>query len=143
MNAAPPKISAPINSPTWCAGIIFFAIALGILATIFFFDPARNHFYPVCQFHNLTGWNCPGCGATRAAYALLHGNFPLALRDNALFVFGLFGFAVRAIWFAARKFFCKTTGEFFPAKFIWPLLFIAIVFSILRNLSAFAFLSPN
>jgi hypothetical protein len=143
MNLAPPKISAPENSLGWFMAIIFSGIALGILAILFFFDPARNQFYPVCQFHKLTGLNCPGCGATRAAYALMHGNFLLALRDNALFIFCLFGLAARAIWFAAKKNFKKATREFFPVKFLWPLIFVAIAFSILRNLPAFAFLSPN
>ena len=26
-----------------------------------------------CVLHNLTGYYCPGCGGTRAIYALLHG----------------------------------------------------------------------
>ena len=45
-------------------------------------------FIRVCLFHPLTGLNCPGCGMTRSLYALLHGDFRLALKDNALFVAG-------------------------------------------------------
>jgi hypothetical protein len=141
MNAVPPKISAP-PSPTTFAGIVLTATALGVGALVFFFNPATHGFYPVCTFHKLTGWNCPGCGATRALYALLHGNVSTALRDNALFLFALLALAVRALWFAAKKFRGQTNGEFFPTKFLWPLLAVALVFTVLRNLPAFAFLSP-
>jgi hypothetical protein len=142
MNAAPPKISSASSSNNLFAAIILGAAALGIATVIFFFNPATHGFYPVCQFHQLTGLNCPGCGATRALYALLHGNLSIALRDNALFVFLLAAAIARGIWFAVKKFRGQPTGEFFPAKFLWPLLFVAIVFTVLRNLPAFSFLSP-
>jgi hypothetical protein len=79
---------------------------------------------------------------TRALYALLHGNFSAALRDNALFVLVLGALAVRGAWFGWNNFFRRVTGEFFPVKFLLPLLAAALVFTMLRNLPAFAFLSP-
>lgn len=139
MNSAPPKIH-PAN--TRFAAIILAVTAAGIAATVFSFNPAAHHFYPVCQFHRLTGLNCPGCGATRALYALLHGHFSAALRDNALLVCGLAGVALRGGWFGANKFLGQATGEFFPAKCLWPLVVVMLVFTVLRNLPVFAFLSP-
>ena len=139
MNAAPPKI-APANARF--AGIFLTAIGLGTAAVVFFFDPATNAFYPVCQFHRLTGLNCPGCGMTRALYALLHGNFSAALQDNALFVLTLGTLALRGGWFLWNNFYRRSTGEIFPAKFLWPLLAVALTFTILRNLPAFTFLLP-
>jgi hypothetical protein len=139
MSAAPPKI-APANS--CCAGIVLTAIGLGIAAVVFFFNPITHQFYPVCQFHRLTGLNCPGCGATRALHALLHGKFFAALHNNALFVFMLGTCAIRSAWFGWNKFHGRVNGEFLPVNFIWPLLIIALVFTMLRNLPAFAFLSP-
>src|SRR5450432_1487151 len=83
----PPKIkSAAPPSLGIFAGFLLGATAVGIGAMVFFFNPSTQGFYPVCAFHSLTGLNCPGCGATRALYALLHGNLRLALKDNALFV---------------------------------------------------------
>jgi hypothetical protein len=139
MNPAPPKI-APVNARF--VGIILTATALGIAAVVFFFNPATYPFYPACQFHRLTGLSCPGCGLTRALYALLHGNFSAALHDNALFVLTLIALAIRSAWFGQNKFYGRTNGEFFPVTFLWPLLGIALVFAVLRNLPAFAFLSP-
>jgi hypothetical protein len=139
MKAAPPKI-AP--SGTRLPAIILTIVALTIAATVFLFNPATHSFYPVCQFHRLTGLNCPGCGMTRAVYALLHGDFMMALRDNALFVVALGMLALRGGWFALNQFRGRANGEFFPAKLLWLLLAVALVFTGLRNLPALAFLSP-
>jgi hypothetical protein len=139
MNTPPPKI-APDN--VRFAAILLAAIGLGVGAVVFFFNPATHAFYPVCQFHRLTGLNCPGCGMTRALYALLHGNFSAALRDNALFVMALGALGMRGAWFEWNKFYGRSSGGFFLVKFLWPLLSVALVFTILRNLPAFAFLSP-
>jgi hypothetical protein len=139
MSATPPKIS-PANS--WFAAIVIGVTAAGIAATVFFFNPSAHGFYPGCQFHRLTGLNCPGCGGTRALYALLHGNFSAALRDNALLVGGIFFLALRGGWWALKKNRGRPAGDFLPAKFLWPLLVIMLVFTVLRNLPAFSFLSP-
>ena len=100
MNGTPPKIS---SANARFAGIILAVMAAGIAAAVFFFNPALHRFYPVCQFHRLTGLNCPGCGATRALYALLHGQLSTALRDNEVLVGGLLVVAGRGAWFGAKK----------------------------------------
>jgi Protein of unknown function (DUF2752) len=142
MNAVPPKISAPPPANRLVA-IILFSATLAGAAVLFLFNPATHGFYPECQFHRLTGLECPGCGATRAAYALLHGNFSAALRDNALFVLALAGLAARGIWFGWKTFRGRTDANFFPVKFLWPLLAVAMVFGVLRNLPSFEFLAPQ
>ena len=137
----PPKISTPPSLAVFTA-IVLGATVLGAGAVVFFFNPSMHRFYPVCLFHELTGWNCPGCGGTRAVYALLHGNFALALKDNALFVVVLAAAVAHGIWFAAKRIRRRPIGEFFPATILWAMLAIAVVFTVLRNLPAFAFLSP-
>jgi hypothetical protein len=139
MNSEPPKISA-LN--TRLAVLMLALAAAGVAGVVFFFNPSAHGFYPVCQFHRLTGLNCPGCGGTRSLYALLHGHLALALRDNALFVGGTFLLAARGIWFGLKRISGRPTGEFFPAKFLWLVLVVTLAFTVLRNLPAFAFLSP-
>lgn len=39
---------------------------------------------PGCVFRRLTGIACPGCGGTRAAQAILHGDMMAACRYNLL-----------------------------------------------------------
>jgi hypothetical protein len=138
----PPKISPRGNFFTPLAVVFLTLGALAVATTVFVFDPAKNFFYPGCTFHKLTGLNCPGCGATRSLHVLLHGNISAALQDNALFVFLLVFFILRGGWFAVKHFRGQVTGSFFPQKILWPLLVLAVLFSVLRNLPAFNFLSP-
>ena len=140
MNSAPPKIhsSASLRLPAMIVAATF----LGVGLVVYFFNPSTHHFYPECQFHRLTGLNCPGCGMTRAVYALLHGHLLRAVHDNALLIGGLSWLGVRAGWFAWNQRRGRRNGEFFPAKYLWLLLVVAVVFTVLRNLPAFSFLSP-
>ena len=66
--------------------------------------PADNG--PVlCPFRWLTGWDCPFCGATRAAAALGHGQLGPALDHNAFFVLVLLPTAVLAwgLWVSRAR----------------------------------------
>lgn len=118
------------------------AAALGTGALVFFFNPGTHHFYPTCLFHSLTGWNCPGCGMTRALYALLHGKVLLALKDNALFVMTLAMLPVVSARLAVRKMRNQPATLRVSPKFLWSLLALAILFAVLRNLPGFEWLSP-
>ena len=46
----------------------------------------RTKWLPKCLFHEWTGLYCPGCGGTRALYALLHGELKTSLHDNLLLI---------------------------------------------------------
>src|SRR5260370_11583354 len=48
------------------------------------FPPAQYSFYPRCPIYELLHLQCPGCGATRAIAAVLHGHFLEAMSLNAL-----------------------------------------------------------
>ena len=139
MNSAPPKLSPPV---TRVAAVLIAVTVTGIAAVVYFFNPASHGFYPVCQFHRLTGLNCPGCGGTRALYALLHGEVARALRDNALAVVGFVALLLRCGWFGLNELRGRPNGRFFPPHLTWPLLVAVVVFGVLRNLPAFSFLSP-
>jgi hypothetical protein len=145
MTTAPPKISRDTpagGSISRLAAILLGIIALVIAALVFFFNPATHSFYPICQFHRLTGLNCPGCGMTRALYALLHGDLLTALRDNALLVLAIPTALARGLWLAVKRKPGQPAAHFLPGQYLWVLLFIALAFTILRNLPIFAFLSP-
>lgn len=138
---SPPKSSTPL-ALKFFAGTVLGAVLLGAGAVLYFFNPNRYGFYPVCEFHEVTGLNCPGCGGTRAVYQLLHGNLLRAIHDNALVVLGLVGLAGRAAWYGTKRAWHRPVGPFLPMTCFWPLLVAAVVFTVLRNLPAFSFLSP-
>jgi len=138
---APPKAAAPPSLAFFVVAVLV-ATVLGSGAVLFFFNPSTHGFYPVCLFHELTGLNCPGCGGTRAAYQLLHGHPLAALRDNALFILTLVALAARSAWFAVCKIRHRPATLAISPKALWVFLGIAVVFSVLRNLPAFSFLSP-
>jgi hypothetical protein len=138
---APPKIATRPSLGLFAVVTLAFAFISGA-AVLFFFDPTKNNFYPVCQFHLLTGLYCPGCGATRATYQLLHGNFLAALHFNAFYVISLVLLAARSIWFLKRRFYGQPVRFFLPPNALWAFLVVAIVFVVLRNMPAFSFLAP-
>lgn len=66
-------------------------IVVGIaFSSLLVADPnSKDSIFPPCLFKALTGLFCPGCGATRAMHALLHGDLRAALRMNSLLVLAL------------------------------------------------------
>ena len=105
--------------------------AMGVLI-YFLFDPTQVSIFPPCMFHQLTGLDCPGCGAQRALHQLLHGNFVAALRLNAMFVLSLPLLA----WWAPR--FITRTWKREPlsinTRWLWVYLAAWILFGVMRNL---------
>jgi len=139
----PPKdLNAHSNSPSlsrarfplWPSVVIaVLAVSAGVV--LFWFDPSRSPFYPTCQFHRLTGLQCPGCGSLRALHQLLHGRLAAAFQLNALLVISLPALA----WWAARlgihlwKRQPLADGIIRPA-WLWCALAATFAFGLLRNL---------
>lgn len=66
-------------------GAIVAPLALTLLYNCYTPD-GTNTYFPGCYFNSMTGLHCPGCGATRALYSVLHFDFWQALAYNPLFV---------------------------------------------------------
>jgi hypothetical protein len=112
-----------------------FAAAILIGATLLFDPPGHASFYPACPIHQYLGILCPGCGATRALAALLHGRFAEAVRLNVLFVLllpALLALAIESYRRALRS------GSFRwpqpPAAALYTTLAAAAIFTVARNL---------
>lgn len=140
-SSVPPRLRPPL-SPAWFAAGVLGTVAVGATAVLYFFNPSTHAFYPTCAFHQLTGWNCPGCGATRALYALLHGNVQLAWKDNALLLLALAGLFVWGGRLAFQKLRHQPVRWEIPPRILFGFLTLAIAFGILRNLPGFTWLSP-
>ena len=103
-------------------------------AMLYFIPPGRYGFYPRCPFHEATGLLCPGCGATRALAALLHGHLAEALRWNTLVVMLLPPVAVFAIVVYRRAASMReSVWPEVPLPAMYGLLGAALLFGVGRN----------
>jgi hypothetical protein len=96
-----------------------------------------------CPFHEVTGLDCPGCGATRAFLSLTHGHLMAALHDNALAVIlgvavipnlGLMGLGWRVP---------ERMGRSFAGRKWWLVLGACVAWTVVRNLPMFGWLAPD
>ena len=123
-----------------------FALAMVfVVALLWQFDPNQaGNPLPPCPSRWLTGLHCPGCGATRALHALLHGDIEKALSMNVVFVMALpiviLLILQQANLLAARL---QKTARFFSDARPWAWLLIS--FAVLRNLPwyPFSLLAPG
>jgi hypothetical protein len=110
-----------------------------LLIVVYNFSPSEYGFYPRCPFYTATHLLCPGCGATRALYSLLHCDFGAALHYNALFtILAPFFLA----WFAFCCYRVMRYDRFprmaMPRGVMVSLAIAAVLFTITRN-TIFAF----
>jgi len=110
--------------------IIISAVALVVLAALgivlYRFNPESYGFFPKCPFFVLTGWQCPGCGTTRALHNVLHGHFGRAIAFNPILVLAVPFLLLLAI---------KPAWRYKP-QVAWGCLIIAIAYFLLRNFVA-------
>lgn len=68
----------------WTVAITAIAILAIAVALLLVFDPNQpGNPFPRCAFNAVTGFFCAGCGLTRAAHALVHGDLATAFSMNA------------------------------------------------------------
>jgi Protein of unknown function (DUF2752) len=130
---------APSKSFLWLAlGVLALLLGFGIVI-LWNFDPVKySAFFPQCSFKKLTGLHCPGCGLTRAAYALVHGDILRALSMNVFFVGGAPLFCLMMLNYFKRlpEFLVPFTNRI--SKPI-PWLVLLLAFWVLRNIPYYPF----
>ncbi|GAA1812358.1 DUF2752 domain-containing protein [Planosporangium flavigriseum] len=126
------------RTPGWAAPAAIATCFAGAVGYVLVADPTTSDPYspPTCLLKLTTGFDCPGCGGTRAFWYLLHGNLPQAARNHALFVFAVPFLLYMYVAWAARL---VLKRDVLPAFRLSPMtlsMFLAVwfVFSVLRNL---------
>lgn len=115
------------------------ALAFGA-AAVWYFDPSKETFFPVCPLYRLTGFACPGCGMTRAFHAFFSGDLVAAFDYNALFpifVLLISFFFVSLSLYAARGRGLRV--ELLRPKALWAIFILLLLFGVLRNLPFYPF----
>ena len=118
-----------------CAG----AVCLIGAVYLYFHNP---YSYPLpCIFYSITGFYCPGCGAGRACYSILHLRFADAFCYNPLMTILL---PLIGIYIVARAVgWMITGGNHIDGKIsvkllVW-ILIVIFIYGILRNIPVFPF----
>ncbi|QDV69739.1 hypothetical protein Poly24_34560 [Rosistilla carotiformis] len=76
------------GASAWIAGVAIGLLVIGGGFLLYHVEPNATSWYPKCPLHQMTGLHCPGCGITRSASALVHGDLATAVRMNPLAVLG-------------------------------------------------------
>jgi hypothetical protein len=125
------------RSPVWAAPAAMLACMAGAAAFTIANDPAGAGAGdpPTCLLKYTTGFVCPGCGGTRAAWYLLHGDVPAAARHHLIFVFAVpFLLWMYVAWAGKRMFGWNIPQLRLGPRAIGAFLGVWGVWSILRNL---------
>lgn len=108
------------------------AILMGIAAS---FVMIRLNFYLPCPFRSLTGYLCPGCGATRMFLNLFQLDFIGAFKSNGMLLvslpFILFILAEMTVSYVNDG---KLTNSKTSGRIAVALIACFVAFGILRNL---------
>lgn len=123
------------------------AIIFGALAFVVFAERMGFAHGPPCLLRQLTGLNCPGCGGTRAFFALSHGEIAKSIRFNPWTLILVTGLGIWGVKRLIRAVFPDSRlGRPLQlrASWLWGLLVVIVAFGVLRNLPwwPFTWLAP-
>lgn len=130
------KLNQGLYIAGWCIVLLILLTAVDRTIGI-----GMEQYLPPCLFHRWTGLYCPGCGGTRAVFALLHGN-----------IYASFGYhplvpcvALTGIWFLLSNTIEKLSrkqipiGMNFRESYLWIALCIIIVNCLMKNIALICF----
>jgi Protein of unknown function (DUF2752) len=140
--AEPDKVTAFFGkvqrrTPRWIAPVVLAGSCAAASAYVLWSNPTDGGAgdMPSCLVRLTTGFDCPGCGGTRAAWYLLHGDVGAAAQHHLLFVFALpFLLYAYASWAAGAIFNKQLPKLRMSFRTVGVALIVWAVFSVLRNL---------
>lgn len=103
---------------------------------LYLVDPSQHALTPPCAFRTFTGLACPGCGLTRAAHALLHGDLALAFSLNP---WGFVSGPLLAGFFVAPSLAPPAISQRARTALAWTGALVTLAFWIWRNTPGYPF----
>lgn len=124
------------RTPRWLAPLAILTCLGGAVAYVLIWEPVDAADSPTtCLLKLTTGWDCPGCGGTRAFYFLIQGNLPAAARHHLVFVFAVPFLIYAYVAWAGSRLFRWRLPQLTPGPLAMGLFAIAAgLFTVLRNL---------
>jgi len=125
------------RAPRWLAPLAVLGCAAGAVGYTLVTDPTDSapEAVPSCLVKLTTGFDCPGCGGTRALWYVLHGDLPAAARHHLLFVFALpFVIYLYVAWAGQRVFGWRVPQLRISPAMIGGFLTAWLIFTVARNL---------
>lgn len=117
--------------------IILWGLPLLIILIVKLFHLSLTDELWECTFRRITGWDCIGCGATRALEALLRLDFIEAFRYNPVFCIALPAGLFWLVLFTKNAFSRKYKPPFrhiAPKWCVAVICLLLVVFLVVRNL---------
>jgi hypothetical protein len=123
--------------PRWVAPLAVAGVCSAACAYVLWANPTDGGAgeLPSCLVRLTTGYDCPGCGGTRAAWYLLHGDIGAAAQHHMIFVFAVpFLIYAYVAWAAGAIFNKRLPSMRLSFKALGFVLAAWAVFTVLRNL---------
>ena len=122
--------------------IAIWSVLLAGAAYLFVFEPGKTGLFPVCLFRFLTGYQCPGCGSTRAMHQLLHGHVVAAFELNPFFLLAMPFLLYALVRYSVVVMRGGVSRQnTLPAPYIYALFVVVLSFWIFRNTPFYPFVS--
>lgn len=124
------------RSPRWLAPLSIAACFATAAAYVLVREPMDDATsVTTCVAKLTTGFDCPGCGGTRAFYYLVHGNIPAAARHHLVFVFAAPFLVYAYLVWTGNRIFGWRLPQLRPGPAAAAVLMIGLgVYAVLRNL---------
>lgn len=123
--------------------IMIFILMILLAGTMFlYYHNPKEGLNLACMINFLTGYYCPGCGAGRACYMLLHGQIYQAFRYNPLLIILLpwlivYYAACGIQWLHYGK---ERVSIHIPEQIPIVILVVFLIYGIVRNIEVYPFI---
>lgn len=121
--------------------VCIFLLLLAGSVFLYHHSPEEKNWWLICLVYEVSGYYCPGCGAGRACFSILHGRFAQAFRYNPLLCLllpwlALYLGACGVQWLLTGR---ETISRRIPIELAYVLLAVVLLYGVVRNIEVYPF----